>query len=86
VGQFLTGFLSSKSRPPPEKNEQHVDPNYHLGAHGASFPSEVGGERINICQISNLSMEQSAIRMFPAHLPKIVCANGSPTTRKIPEM
>jgi hypothetical protein len=34
----------------------------------------------------NLSMEQTAIRMFPAHLPKIVCANGSPTTRKIPEV
>ena len=33
--------------PPAEKNEKHIDPNYHLGAHGASLPSEVGGERIN---------------------------------------
>jgi hypothetical protein len=36
---------------PAEKNEEHVDPNYHLDTHGASLPSEVGGERINICQI-----------------------------------
>jgi len=30
----------------------------------------------------NFSMEQTAIRMLPAYLPKIVCANDSPTTRK----
>jgi hypothetical protein len=29
----------------------------------------------------DLSMEQTAIRMFPAHLPKIVSANASPTTK-----
>jgi hypothetical protein len=50
VGQLLTDFLYIKATP-AEKNEQHDDPNYHLGGHGASLPSEVGGKRINICQI-----------------------------------
>jgi hypothetical protein len=53
----------------------------------ASLPSEVGGERINICQISNLSMEQSAIRIFPAHLPQnSMCkwlANNKKDTRSV---
>jgi hypothetical protein len=64
---------------PAEKNEKDVDPHYHLGAHNASLPSEVGGESINISQISK---EQTAIRMFPANLSKVAFANGSPTTRK----
>jgi len=47
-------FLPSSSIPvkaaSTEHKDQHDDQNDYLGTHGASLPTEVGGEHINICQ------------------------------------
>ena len=47
-------FLPSSSIPvkaaPTEHKDQHYDQNDYLVTHGASLPTEVGGEHINICQ------------------------------------
>ena len=48
---FLSSSSSPVKAPPTEHNDQHDDQNDYLGTHGASLPTEVGGEHINICHI-----------------------------------